>query len=141
MESARDGDFVEARVWVVRQNLKRRHLTTSQRGLVAARLTTVTGPGQPEKIVAMNSVKLPNILKRSTEDVAQLFNVSPKTVTDLRTVSDYGDEKTIAAVQSGAVSVSKAAKDIRKNTPAFKKPPAPRRPSHKKSRSPGETSG
>jgi protein gp37 len=119
-----EGDFVEARAWVVRQNLKRRHLSASQRGQVAEAFTTIQVPGRP-KLVAEKGITLAHSSQRTVADVAELFNISPQTVKDARVVRLSGDEDKIAAVQSGSLSVSKAAKQVRQETPKFKKPPAP----------------
>jgi protein gp37 len=116
-----DGDEAEARRFVVAANLLRRHLTTSQRGMIAATFATLAhgtnqhpGPGG-ERISAL-----------LIEDAAALFNVSKDTVKDSRTVLASGDAETIQKVSNGEVKVSKAAKDIKANTPkATKLRPVP----------------
>ncbi len=111
-----EGEDDAARKFVVSANLMRRHLDTSQRAMIAARFANIPHGGdrtRPEQ-----GVNLP----LAVATVAQSLNVSEKTVKDARAVLASRDAKTIAAVDSGQVSVSRAAKQVRASTPK----PAPK---------------
>ena len=101
------GKFDAARRFVVSANLKRRHLSTSQRSMIGGRMANM-----PE---GRNWVNLPS--KNSREDAARLLNVSSKSVTDARAVLGSGDDDLIAKVDRGEVAVSKAAKEVRATKP------------------------
>jgi hypothetical protein len=94
----------EAIAYVVSMNVKRRHLTPSQRGMIAAQLVTTTLGGD-------RSVKLPTEITQA--DVARLAGVATKTVTDAQAVLD--DPVLTKQVLSGELAVNKAAKQIRQN--------------------------
>jgi ParB family chromosome partitioning protein len=97
---AYDGEDSGLVSFVVSLNLKRRHLDSSQRGMVAARLANMP-PHRPSG----NSANL----QTSQSDAAQMLNVSTRTVAAAAKVNDDGAPELIAAVDSGAVSVSAAA--------------------------------
>lgn len=84
---------------VVSLNLHRRHLTESQRALVAARLAILPhGFNQHAQICAP-----------SQEDAAQMLGVSRRSVQYARTVMDGGADVLIDAVAHGCLAVSAAA--------------------------------
>jgi hypothetical protein len=85
--------------FVVSLNLKRRHLTESQRAMVAARLANVS--------VGRNWANLPN--KTTNEQAATLLNVSERTVKTAKQVHERGATELVEAVEQGRVSVSAAA--------------------------------
>jgi ParB-like chromosome segregation protein Spo0J len=85
--------------FVLSKNLARRHLTESQRGMVAARLAKLPAHRPAED----NSANL------RTSDAAEMLNVSPRTVETARKVVNDGAPELVAAVESGSVSVSAAA--------------------------------
>ena len=88
--------------FVIAKNLTRRHLTESQRGLVAKRLETLKhGDNQHTAGDASLHVR--------REDAARLLNVSPRTVATAAKVVEAGAPELVAAVESGLVSVSAAA--------------------------------
>lgn len=89
--------------YVVSLNLSRRHLSESQRGMVAAKLANMD---QGERTDLEPSA---NLQKVSQADAATLLNVSTRTVATAKAVQDEGSEELIAAVESGTVSVSAAA--------------------------------
>src|SRR5678816_1040805 len=95
-----EGDDNAARKFVVSANLMRRHLDTSQRAMIAARFANIPHGG--DRTRQEQGVNLP----LAVATVAQSLNVSEKTVKDARTVLSSKDEDTIAAVDSGQVSVS-----------------------------------
>jgi len=83
--------------YVVSLNLRRRHLSESQRAMVAAKLATLKlGDNQ-------HSEGLP--IGRSSE----LLNVGERTVARAREVQEHGTPELVSAVERGAVSVSAAA--------------------------------
>ena len=86
--------------FVVSLNLHRRHLSESQRAMVAAKLANMR---QGER-TDISSIEL-----MSQEDAADLLNVGVSSVKRAKTVQDQGDESLIAAVMSGDVAVSTAA--------------------------------
>ena len=83
--------------YVVSLNLRRRHLSESQRAMVAAKLATLKlGDNQ-------HSEGLP--IGRGS----QLLNVGERTVARAREVQEYGASELVHAVEQGVVSVSAAA--------------------------------
>jgi phage N-6-adenine-methyltransferase len=88
--------------FVVSLNLHRRHLTESQRGMVAARLANMDVGRNWD-----NSANLQN--KTSRAEAAELLNVSERTVNAAAKVKDEGTPELVHAVESGAASVSAAA--------------------------------
>lgn len=93
----------DPRAFVVSLNLRRRHLSESQRGLAAAKLANMQ---QGTRTDLEHSANLPEV---SQDAAAELLNVSPRTVRSAKKVLDEGADELIAAVESGAVSVSAAA--------------------------------
>jgi ParB-like chromosome segregation protein Spo0J len=117
--------------WVVSQNLHRRHLSTSQRALIAAelvpmfekeahaRLATSTGGAEPRP-----RENLPEAEKgRAREKAAQAVNVSDRTVAAAVKVTREAPIEVVAAVRRGDLSVHAAEKQI----PPTKIKPLPKR--------------
>jgi len=96
------GGAKEALAYVISANVKRRHLSASQRALIVVRLVS-------SKLGGDRSVKLPTEITQ--EDAAKLAGVSVKMVTDAAKVLKRPDlaEK----VLSGELAVAKAAKQVR----------------------------
>ena len=90
--------------FVVGQNLHRRHLSESQRALVAGRIANLEHGGDKRESQVAN---LP--LGISQEQAAEMLNVSKRSVTSARRVLDEGAPELIQAVEQGTVSVSAAA--------------------------------
>lgn len=86
--------------FVVSLNLKRRHLTESQRGMVAANLANLPA-GRPSETAQVCAV--------SQQDAAEMLNVSRRTVQAAAKVRDEAPPEVVQAVQAGALSVSLAA--------------------------------
>lgn len=87
--------------YVISLNLKRRHLTESQRAMVAARLAKLD-QGRPEK-----AANLPVIPTQA--EAAALLNISERAVRSAKAVERTGTPELIAAVEADKVSVSAAA--------------------------------
>lgn len=86
--------------FVLSKNLSRRHLSESQRGIVAAKLAKLEdGQRQVGKFAHVPT----------QAQAAELLNVSERTVKTARQVVNEGTPELVAAVESGAVSVSAAA--------------------------------
>jgi hypothetical protein len=85
--------------FVVSENLKRRHLDESQRGMVGARLAKMQ-KGRPEN--APNGV-----FKQS--DAGELLNVGKRTIQRGRKVVTEGITELQSAVEEGKISISTAA--------------------------------
>ena len=90
--------------FVVSRNLHRRHLTTSQRAMVGAKIATMKQGARTD---------LPQICAKSDEvaqdQAAKLMNVSRRSVQSARVVCDQGVPQLQQAVVAGVVSVAAAA--------------------------------
>lgn len=86
--------------YVVSLNLHRRHLTESQRAMVAGKLATLKNGERPAQICAG---------EKTQEEAAELLNVSRRAVQQARKVQSDGTPELIKAVETGEVSVSAAA--------------------------------
>jgi phage N-6-adenine-methyltransferase len=96
--------------FVVSLNLHRRHLTESQRGMVAARLANMVNGGirAGQNTIASQTANLQSEAI-SRAEAADLLNVSERTVNAAAKVKDEGAPELVRAVESGAASVSAAA--------------------------------
>lgn len=86
--------------FVVSLNLNRRHLDTSQRAMVAARLANL-GEGRPQKTAEISAV--------SQTQAATLLNVSPDAIQQGRRVIERATPQLTQLVERGDVAVSLAA--------------------------------
>jgi transposase len=91
--------------FVISLNLRRRHLTESQRAMVAANLATLAHGGSRQGANLR--------LGRSNSQAAKLLNVSERSVDSARAIRDRGIEELQSKVSSGAMSVSTAAEIAR----------------------------
>lgn len=89
--------------FVMSKNLWRRHLTESQRAMVAANVATMR---QGERTDLAPSASLPKV---SQTDAAKMFNVSERSVRSASTVKEKAAPEVVAAVEAGKVSVSAGA--------------------------------
>ena len=119
-----EDDNLDVVAFVLSANLHRRHLTESQRGLVAVRVAELFKPAAKErqKATLRKGTQMPvtqNLGERNNQDkhageatsqAAQALNVSRGTGENAKTVLKEGSKELIAAVERGDVSVSKAAK-------------------------------
>lgn len=97
--------------YVLRKNLHRRQLQTSQRAMVAGKMADLPQGGDHKSgdFKASNGgLKI--------DDVARILNVSAKTVERAKSILASGDEGLIEAVESGTKSVSAAAKQLTKSS-------------------------
>lgn len=90
--------------FVVSLNLHRRHLSESQRAMVAAKLANM-GRGNPQFSYSAN---LQNSVSQS--EAANLLQVSPRSIANARTVYAGGDPVLVDQVERGEVAVSAAAR-------------------------------
>ena len=84
--------------YIVSKNLVRRHMTPSQRALVAARMVTVTGRGRPSEIASNEAISQPK--------AGDYLEVARSQVQ--RAGAILGDEILEPAVEAGLVAVSDA---------------------------------
>lgn len=116
------GSSREALAWVISKNLKRRHLTESQRAMVAARLSTMRlGDNQHSADKAAAQICAPSFdlgaeakppepeAAVSQTESAELLNVSRRSVQTATKVQEKGAPELQAAVEQGRVAVSTAA--------------------------------
>jgi ParB-like chromosome segregation protein Spo0J len=104
-------DGPDAVGFVSSMNLHRRHLTESQRAIVAAKLANLM-EGRPSK-------KTPPIGGVSTKAAAKVLHVSPRSVERAKCVLKHGSPEVIRAVESGDLRVGKAAVLVK---PAIEQP-------------------
>lgn len=89
--------------FVISLNLKRRHLSESQRAMVGARIATAK-TGNP----TFNRANLPD-RKPTNAEAAKMLNVSERTIKTAKQVEKDGIPELVKAVQQGEISVSAAA--------------------------------
>jgi hypothetical protein len=89
---------------VISLNLRRRHLSASQRAMIAAKLATLQQGARTD---------LSPIGERSQATAAKALNVGKRSVERAKIVRDQGGPELIKAVESGEVSVSAAVDSIR----------------------------
>lgn len=95
--------------FVVQKNIHRRHLTVSQRAMVAAEIANMSlGDNQHKKRVG--NIADPRKHDVSREKAAEMMDVSERTVRDAAKVRDKGHPALRESVQAGKVTVSDAAK-------------------------------
>ena len=83
---------------IVSTNPCRRHQSPSQRALAAARLTTILGPGRPQKIDSLEAISAPR--------AGEMFGISRSSVGRAKAILKHA--LLVAAVESGAVTVGAA---------------------------------
>ena len=102
--------------FVISMNLARRHLSTSQRAMVAARLAKIPHGVRKDYATPANSPVI------TQTEAAQQLNVGSTAVKEAKRVLDSGDAKLVQAVDEGEISVSRAAKIIRSANALHRKP-------------------
>jgi N6-adenosine-specific RNA methylase IME4 len=115
-----EGTDREALAWVISKNLKRRHLTESQRAMVAAKLATLKlgdnqhttappiGAGSLDLLgcVAPAPEPMPIV---SQSEAADLMNVGRRSVQRAAVVQEKGAPELQSAVETGKIAASTAA--------------------------------
>ena len=101
--------------FVLAKNLHRRHLSESQRAMIAARLATMPR-GRPSKKAPIGAF--------TEDEAAERLNVGQGTVDRAKAVLASGDDKLIAAVTDGEITVTAAYREVRKKE--TKTPPLPK---------------
>jgi protein gp37 len=101
-----EGTWRQAIAFVKSANVARRHLSPSERAMVAATIANLPA-SRPEKDAPVRSSGV------TIDDAAELFGVSDRLVSDARAVLQSGDEALKADVKSGKTSVKAAAKKAR----------------------------
>jgi len=104
-------------LWVISKNLKRRHLSTSQRAMVAAKLLGYYAgeakerQGRRTDLVANLPLSEDSTAepRKARDHAARDLNVSARTVEHAATVIERGIPELAAAVERGEVAVSAAA--------------------------------
>jgi len=91
---------------IISRNLHRRHLSESQRALIAARLATL-GEGRPSRTASIEAVP------KSQSQAAELLNVGRASVQRAREVIERGSPEVIEAIERGDLAVSAAATELR----------------------------
>lgn len=86
--------------FVISENLHRRHLSESQRAMVAARVAGLKKGQRQDRSIDPSTTQ---------PEAAKLFNVSEPSIKRARTVQEHGAPKLVAAVRQGTVTVSDAA--------------------------------
>lgn len=91
--------------FVISVNLKRRHLTESQRAMVAAKLAKMPA-GNPN----FKQANLPDSAPAATNaQAASMLSVSERSIKTAKQVQEHGTPELVHAVETGKVSVSAAA--------------------------------
>ena len=88
--------------YVIAKNYARRHLTESQRALVAARIANLSHGGDRK------SNQVANLPLDSITQAAEKLHVSARTVRDARKVLSTANSELIKAVETGRIAVSAA---------------------------------
>ncbi len=88
-------------VYVLSHNLHRRHLSTSQRAMIAAKIATLSHGGDRRSTDQDANLRL--------ETAASLLNVSPRSVNSAKKVIEHGSKAVQKAVEQGNLAVSAAA--------------------------------
>jgi ParB-like chromosome segregation protein Spo0J len=97
-------DETDPVAWVISHNLHRRHLTTSQRSDVAAKIATMRSGTRTD---------LGSKDTKSIDDAAKQMKVSPASVKRAKKVHAKGSEAVKQAVEQGELTVSVAAEFIK----------------------------
>ena len=103
------GGDQEALAYVLSRNLKRRHLSVTQRSDVARRLANMRQGERTD--LAQPSDPRPKVVSQA--EAAKMLEVSPRSVGDAKVVHERGSPELIAAVEAGQTSLRKAAETVR----------------------------
>lgn len=102
--------------FVISMNLHRRHLSESQRGVIAAKMATLNHgqhlTNSPDTEIYVSEMSQPQ--------AAEMLNVSVATLQNAKTVLNHGTPEEIAAVERGDKTVGPLSKTIRARRPPKK---------------------
>jgi len=102
--------------YVISHNLHRRHLTTSQRAMVAAKLATLEiGSNQHQKEGVSIDTPSPSL-----DDAAKRLKVGRATVARAKKVVERGSTELVQSVERGEVSLNQAVKQVSDKTDSAK---------------------
>jgi len=107
-DTAELDDSCDPYIYVITHNLHRRHLTESQRSMVAGKLATL----KPGDVKTQRDSSGVQICTPSIEDAAGLLSVSRRSVASAKQVIEHGSKAIVDAVESGEIPVSFAAKFV-----------------------------
>lgn len=93
--------------YVMSLNLHRRHLTESQRAMVASKIATMKNGGDRKSDQKAN---LP--ADRTNAEAAALLNVSERSVKTAKQIASKGEPEVAAAVEAGKMTLNEASKVI-----------------------------
>jgi len=124
-----DGECGNPLAFVTAKNLHRRHLTASQRAMIAAQLLLLINGGARKKPHPLNGEEKTENHESSDRQVAKKAQVDPKTVRKAKLVLEKGTADEIKAVTEGSKTVHKAATQIQEQPRADRrrKPRAPKK--------------
>jgi hypothetical protein len=105
-----EGDPVD---FIVSVNVKRRHLTTSQRAMVAARLANLPRGNPRFSEGSPKSARLPN--RKTDAEAAKELEVGERTVRDAKTVLRDAPKESIKAVEEGKKTVNQAVRAVKES--------------------------
>lgn len=111
-----------ALAFVVSHNLHRRHLDTSDRAMVAAKIATMRHGGNNSKTSTISNAPEASGINAacSQAEAAELLNVSERSVRNAKSVIDHGTPELKKAVEQHVVSVTAAA-NVAKESPAVQR--------------------
>jgi 16S rRNA G966 N2-methylase RsmD len=108
-----EGDQKDALDFVIRHNLKRRHLNETQRAVIAEKLANLNN-GQKA-----SSANLPSIAVTQTE-AAEMLNISPRMIRSIRAIEREAPEL-LEVMERGEMTANEAEDMIRKNRRDFER--------------------
>jgi len=110
LEFITEGVVGDPQSWVLSTNLHRRHLSESQRALIAATIAGLPQGGDRKSEDFKGQ-------KCTLKEAAEMLHVGERTVKNARAVIASGDDELIQAVKAGDIKVSRAAEIIKDRKP------------------------
>lgn len=108
--------------WILSTNLHRRHLTTSQRAMIAAQLSNATKSDGGKRSTKAPEAKAQAQAQAVTQtQAAKALNVSHKSVKRANQVVKSGDKKLMNDVKSGKTSLNQAVTQVQAKKPKAQK--------------------
>lgn len=105
-----DADSFDPIAYVISHNLHRRHLTTAQRSMVAAKLATLKNGSNQHKATGEGSS---NDEPSKRDEAAKLLNVSTASVDRAKHVIAKGSKDVAKAVECGELNLNQATKLVK----------------------------